>query len=110
MDLIDLKRTAEDKAKEREAWDKPTTDTMEDYPYGLTIHLDAEQIEKLGLTSSDLDAGQPVMVMAQGMISEDSVRTYNGVTKRSMTIQLQKMTVSQEATSLSMQERLYGGK
>ena len=79
MDLIDVKRTEADKTKEREEWDKPSAANMDDYPYGLTLYLDDRTLEKLGLSEADFDTGEPVMVCASGVISEDAMRSVGGV-------------------------------
>jgi hypothetical protein len=110
MDLIDVKRTEADKKAERDKWDKPATSSMEDYPYGLTLHLDNETIGKLGLSDADFDAGQPVAVIASGMIVSESLNSVGGKKMRSMSIQLQKMSVHQEAQKVSAVDALYGDK
>lgn len=108
MDLIDVKRTAADKKRDEERW-KVGPESTEDYPYGLTLHLDDDTIEKLGLSEASFDTGQPVAIIASGMITSESINTYNGKTRRSMSIQLQKLNVHQEAQHVSPVETLYGG-
>lgn len=93
--LVDMKRTAADKKAESEAW-KSEPMSGEDYPYGLSIHLDQSAMEKLGLSSTDLDAGQAIMLCAECVVTSDNITTINGKTRRSMTLQLQKVALSQE--------------
>lgn len=107
MDLIDVKRTEADKKREREQWDKPMMADMEDYPYGLQIQLDNETIVKLGL--GDIDTADEVDIVACGVIVSDNINTVGGKTRRSMTIQLQKLAISQEEESESLVKTLYGG-
>lgn len=95
MDLVDVKRTKADKKAEAERWE--TSETRDDYPYGLSIRIDEETCEKLGLSGRDFDAGQPVTIAAEGFISEDSVRMINGKPRRSMSIQITKIAIDQEA-------------
>lgn len=106
--LVDIKRTDDDKKREREQWDKPSTETMDDYPYGLSLHLDADTLEKLGITETDFDAGNSVGIVASAMITEDSARQVNGKVKRSLSLQITKLMVSQEAESINLTEELYG--
>jgi len=108
MQLVNMARTEEDKRKEQAEWDKPSTENMEDYPYGLCIHLDNAAVEKLGLAEKDFDAGQPVSVQAIGMITSDSVTTVNGNKRRSFTIQLQQIAVEQEKPATDAVGALYG--
>lgn len=106
MDLVDVRRTPEDKKAEKDRWDSP--EGQDDYPYGLSIHINDETMAKLGLTDKDFDAGQPVMIHAEGFISEDSVRTVNGEKKRSMSIQFRKLAVEQGEAGPDVATALYG--
>lgn len=108
MQLVNMARTEEDKRKEKEEWSEPSTANMDDYPWGLSIHLDNAAVEKLGLTDKDFDAGQPVSLQAVCMITEDSVRTVNGVKKRSYTLQIQELGIEQAAASTDAVGALYG--
>lgn len=108
MDLIDIKRTEADRKAERARWESVPAE-QDDYPYGLTLHLDNETLEKMGLTEADFDAGQPVTVQIEGYISEDSIRSVNGEPRRSMTIQTRKIAVNQEKEASDIGTALYGG-
>lgn len=109
MDLVDVKRTKADKEAERKRWEgESVVGEMDDYPYGLTIHLDDQTMEKLGLTGADFDTGEPVAIVAEGVITEDRINTVNGKTRRSMSIQLRKMAVSQEGEREDVATTLYG--
>ena len=59
MDLVDVRRTDADKQAEAKRWEG--TEGQDDYPYGLSIHINDEVMAKLGLTEKDFDAGQPVV-------------------------------------------------
>lgn len=106
MQLTDMKLTKADKKAREEQWSS-TVETQEDYSYGLSIHLDDEAIEKLGLTSAQLDAGQPVSIVGEALISSDNISTINGKTRRSLTLQIQKLGVEQ-GTAASLTSTLYG--
>lgn len=109
MKLTDVKRTKADKKAEQERWkDGGAVENMDDYPYGLTLHLDDEVLEKLGLTDADFDTGQPVMLTSEAIITEDRINTVNGKTRRSMSIQLRKIAISQEEDKDSITTNLYG--
>ena len=105
-DLIDMARTPADKEKEARRWDEPQVNEMPDYPYGLSISLEDEACKKLGLDKLDEDS--PVNITATGMISNYSVMTINGEKKMSVTIQLQKMSVSGESDKDDPADTLYG--
>lgn len=109
MELVDLKRTAADKKAEAELYDsKPAVSTMDDYPYGLCLHLDAATLEKLGITETDFDAGNSVGIVAEAMITEDAARQVNGKVKRSISLQITKLSLSQAAEKVDLADTLYG--
>lgn len=51
--LIDMKYTPKEKLEESKE-NVPGPDSMPDYPYGLTINLEKEQLDKLGLTEYEV--------------------------------------------------------
>lgn len=109
-ELIDVKRTKAEKKATEERWKADSAEEMDDYPYGLSIHIDDETMAKLGLADSDFDTGEPVMVMAEGVITNDQINSVNGKTRRSMSIQLRKIAVSQTDQAEDMATTLYGDK
>jgi len=88
--LTDLKRTAADKKAERKRWEEPVM-ASDDYPYGLSIHLDHETLAKLGV---DLDAEDEVTITGQCVVTESSVNTNNGVTTKRAVLQIRKMKIA----------------
>lgn len=108
MDLIDVKRTKADKKAESDRWKGDSVEEMDDYPYGLTVNLDDDTMGKLGLTDKDFDTGEPVMLMAEAVITEDRINTINGKTRRSMAIQLRKIAITQGDEKADVSTTLYG--
>lgn len=108
MELKDLKRTDAEKQEQVKSYEGSPSD-VPDYSYGLNIHLDNEMLEKLGLKPSDFDAGVPVKIMATGIIESQSMSQYGGKPRHSMSIQLQKMAIEQEADSVNRLDAMYGG-
>jgi hypothetical protein len=102
---VDIKRTTADKQAEKKRWEEPVS--ADDYPYGLKINLDNETIKKLGL--GDLDADEPVMIMAEGFVSSDNVEKRNGKSVRSVSIQISKLAIDQVSED-DATETLYGAK
>ena len=105
-DLTDLKITAAEKKKQTEAWE--TDAVRDDYPYGLSIHINEDTMDKMGLTDKDFDTGQPVTITAEGFISEDRISIVNGKSRRCMSIQFRKMAVEQGGDSESLATAMYG--
>lgn len=106
MELTDLQYTKADKKNEAERWSEP--DNAEDYPWGLRIRLDDVEVRKLKL--GDLDAEQPVRLMAEGFVAEDSAHKRNGKTVRAISIQITKLAVVQSESNEDTAEELYGEK
>lgn len=106
-DLIDMAKSAEQKAKEAVPYDqRPVANDIPDYPYGLTIYLDAEAVKRLGLEGCDAD--ETLDIKALGVITETSSAKVNGKTRRTMSIQLQKMAVNGEAEKVDPVQAMYG--
>lgn len=105
-ELVDMKRTAADKKAEQERWSGSPAE-QDDYPYGLSICLDDAALAKLGVKASDFETGEPVTLQASCDVTESSERIVNGKTTRSLTLQLQKISLSQPAGE-DMATTLYG--
>lgn len=85
-DLVDLKQSK----KAQEA--KPVAQAGEDYPYGLTIHLDHDTLQKLGV--KDLPkTGSHVHLHAHAHVQSTEVSDRNGKKRRHMDLQLRKMAI-----------------
>ena len=103
MKLVDLARTKAEKKAETDRWNAMSTGAEDrpDYPYGLTLSLDYDTVKKMGLADHDFDAGQPVMITAEAMITEDRVEIINGEKRHSISLQVQKMAINQEGEDVA---------
>lgn len=106
-DLVDLARTKAEKKAESDRWEKASAEERPDYPYGLNLFLDYDTLKKLGMTDHDFDAGLPVTIHAEAMISEDRVEVINGDKRHSVSLQIQKMAIGQGADQ-NVAEKFYG--
>lgn len=105
--MVDLARTAAEKKAELERWENgPKEADRPDYPYGLTLFLDYETLKKMGMADRDFDAGQPVKIQAEAMITEDRIEIVNGEKRHCISLQVQKMALDQDAADMA--EKLYG--
>lgn len=105
-ELTDLKITKAEKKKQADAWEMDAV--RDDYPYGLSIHINEDTMDKLGLTDAEFDTGEPVKIIAEGFISEDRISVVNGKSRRCMSIQFRKMALEQDGGE-SLATALYGG-
>lgn len=101
MKLVDMKRTAADKKAEREKYDKPCSIGGDDYPYGLSLTLDAEMLKKLGIsdlpkvgTVYTLQASATVTTVESREGTDSSVRH-----RKSMTLQMRRIGLQKGAAS-----------
>lgn len=90
-ELISVARTPSEKQEAAGRYDEPSN--MEDYPYGLSMYLDNDTIEKLEI--GDIDTADGVMIHAKGMIREDSMTIINGKKRRSLSIQITAMCLDE---------------
>lgn len=105
MKMIDLARTKADKEAEAKSWKETSTDDMPDYPYGLELHLDHDQLKKLG--DPELDAEDMITITAKVHVKSVSATTVNGKKKKSANLQIQKMAIVSEETVSSGEKELY---
>lgn len=93
MNLVDMKRP---KKSTKEMQRLPTvTDSNEQYPYGLRLTLEKEELGKLGLKVGDFDIGIVCSIQCEGEIVSlrESVGRA-GEESGTVEIQIVKMTVS----------------
>lgn len=107
VSLISLARTPRE--KQDMVSKEPRAEDIDDYAWGLSVTLDDAAIRKLGLGSKDLKAGDELVVAGQTMVVNTSIEMENGIPKKTLTIQFQKMAVVPEAPP-NEAERIYGGK
>ncbi|MEJ5360145.1 MAG: capsid staple protein [Desulfobacterales bacterium] len=59
------------------------------YPWGLTLHLENEAVDLLGISPSDYDAGDEVMLAARAKVTSTSVgETEAGGKNKSIGLQI----------------------
>ena len=96
MDLHDMKRTKEEK-KEYEKDMAPSTvgyvDSEDSYPYWLSINLEKESLEKLGLDVDDFNLGGKVDIICVAKVESlhESANKHNS--SSSVNLQICKMAM-----------------
>lgn len=78
--LVSMKRSAKDKRDDKLAT-APQEAMAPDYPWGLCIHLDKDELEKLGIDPKKVKVGAEVTITAKGKvtrISESAADGYKG--------------------------------
>lgn len=97
MALVSLKRTAADKEEEMK---EVSMMEQEDYSYGLCLHLDSEELEKLGITNMP-KVGSSVMIKAKCLVKSTKQESENGeAMENSMRLQVTDMEIGE-----SMEDR-----
>lgn len=97
MKLTSLKRTAEERKKEKDRYNIATPASGDDYGYGLCINLDKSALEKLGLKPSSFDVGDTVTFEGRGVIKalrQDKSSSYD-----SSNVEIQIQAIGVEAGS-----------
>lgn len=97
-----------DKKARKEAGSSTALGDAPDYPWGLTITLDNDTIEKLGLADDLPEAGESMVVQAKADVVTVSSRGTGTAIERSVTLQITDLSVvdPDDATAVG---KLYGG-
>ena len=98
MGLVDMKLTKKESTEE----DSPVISgktTGPQYPWGLSLDLDNNALEKLGISIEDFSVGDDIEIRAVGKIKRLSSAQYEGEDKDDrMDIQITKMGISSSST------------
>lgn len=87
--LVSLKRTKKDKKHNS---DHAISSERNDFPFGLSISLDDETLDKLGITKLP-KVGSDMIVAGVGVVESISERSDKNRKSRNVTIQLTKLAV-----------------
>jgi hypothetical protein len=91
MTMIDMKNPPPKKEEKEKGLAVPTMPYGEEYPYGLRITLQTEQLEKLGLTAQSFNLGETGNLSAQYKVIEtrENASVERGKKRKNMTVELQ---------------------
>lgn len=108
---VSLARTVEEKRQ----MGKPMTEgtdpaDMEDYPYGLCIHLSTSELRKLGFARGQLNPGDKVNLSGTGMITQASAEMVNSLESHTATLQIQSLGVEKQEEAEKPSDTIYGAK
>lgn len=83
-------------------------DDLPKYSYGLRIHLDDDNLAKLGLTQSP-DVGSKLMITCQVEVcSKSSYQDISGEAESSLDLQITAMEIGKQSVSSDPATMLYG--
>lgn len=85
----------------------PSETSGEDYPWGLRLHLEDDQLDKLGIDMMP-DPGTKRMMMAKVEVVSTDLHNRDGEQHRSMSLQITDMKLGDEDVRNSAAETLYG--
>ena len=80
----------------------------ETYPEDLCIELEAEQLEKLGITAA-MRLGTEVTITARAYVKETSATMVEGGTEQGLELQITDMSIEPAMSMGSAATMLYGG-
>jgi hypothetical protein len=75
--MADMRLSNEDKLKQSN-WGTPSIKDIPDYPYGLSLCLGDEQLDKINLDPTKLSAGAFIDLRCMAMVSSVSESMVNG--------------------------------
>lgn len=105
--LISMKRT---KAEQKESTEAGPAMDMPAYPWGLTVRLDNDSLEKLEEDAGDYKAGDELLLVARVTVAETSTRqTLVGGKSQSLELQITELCLEDPpAKGSSAADALYG--
>jgi len=103
MELKSMALTPAEK-KEETAEYKPQAP---DYPWGLSLDLNDDSLEKLGIATLP-QMGESFTMMAKVSVKSVSSSTYNGKTNRSCCLQITEMALGTDLEPSAAADKLYG--
>ena len=94
MDLHDMKRTKEEKKEYgSESTVRPSSPDVEEYPYGLSISLEKESLEKLGLDVDDFNLDSKVDIICLAKVESLHESSSKNNSSSSVSLQICKMAM-----------------
>lgn len=91
MQIVSMAKSLRQKQDEAKPYDERDPADIEDYAYGLSIHLSHEELAKLGFARGELDAGMMVKIAGEALVTNVDARQVNGVKRFSASLQIQKL-------------------
>lgn len=89
--LTSMAKTPRERQDDARPWEERAAEEMPDYPYGLSINLEYESMQKLGLVGKGLKPGDKLTITAVGSVTSARAEMINGINEQSVSIQLQEM-------------------
>lgn len=93
--MVDMKRTPKEKAEVVDMG-SPVAANVPDYPWGLSISLCEEELEKIGLDEDDLEIGDILHMHALMKVTSVSSNEYEGGKHCRVELQITHMTGESE--------------
>jgi hypothetical protein len=106
MKLVSMKRS--DEAKDDAMECKPCQGDMPDYPWGVRLNLDEEQLSQLGIGPMPT-AGAVVLIEAKGMVTGMREEHIDGKLRRGLEIQITELGLD-TGGGKTLAERMYPAK
>lgn len=93
--MVHMARTAADKKAEKDKYSNKTLGGSgeDDYPYGLSVSLGHEELNKLGLNGPLPKVGSKIPLTAHAHVKSTSEESTDGVKRRRMTLELRHMAL-----------------
>lgn len=106
--MVDLKVTKEEREKEREEFEKGCGHYESDIPYGLHVHLDNRELEKLGLMDRKVEVGSEMMATVKFRVTGVSENQTENMSRRHVDMAIVEMDVDAEDKREKAKTVLYG--
>jgi hypothetical protein len=93
--MVDMARTPAEKAEEAARMAGPAAADIRDYPFGLCLSLDQDDLEKLDL-DDDCEVGDMIDLRAFARVTSRSENTVNGEKRVRIELQVEQLAIEDE--------------
>ena len=109
MKPASLARTVKEKQDDAKSWSERTEEDIPDYPWGTIITLEHEELQKVGYSRGQLEAGDVVNLVGAAMVVSADAKQVNGGVRYSIRLQITDLGIEKKEEQPAQATVLFGG-
>jgi hypothetical protein len=104
-----LALTVKEKQDDARSWSERTESDIPDYPWGTVLTLEHEELQKLGYSRGQLEAGDTVELAGKAMVVSVDAKQVNGGVQYSARLQVTDLGIEKQEDQPAPATILFGG-
>jgi len=109
MKMVSLARSPKEKIEQQKRYSEGTpADEMEDYPWGLTLRLSHEELQKLGMASMQIESGALYDLIGKAIVEGVTTKVVNGMKQNTIELQVTALALEPSTPEVPRSTALYG--